>query len=94
MYNNSPYKNIPEELINLYSMNGKIPIIDRFFDSSNSNRKIIWSKRVLDKHVRNNTEQNINKNKGISNYGPGISPLKWILQAIKKYNIKNKKKHI
>ena len=59
MYNNSPYKNIPEELINLYSMNGKIPIIDRFFDSSNSNRKIIWSKRVLDKHVRNNTEQNI-----------------------------------
>ncbi len=89
-YNKSPYKKIPDELINQYSMNGKITIIYRYFDSSRK-KKIIWTKKLLDKYIKTNTEKNINNNIGISNYGPGIDPLKWILKSIKKYNISNKK---
>jgi hypothetical protein len=33
-YNKSPYKVIPEELKNEYTMNGKIHIFDRYLDGS------------------------------------------------------------
>lgn len=91
MYNNSPYKKIPDELVKYYSMNGKIQIIDRFFDSSKKKKIPIWDQNYINKYVNKNTEKNIKNNIGISNYGPGIEPLKWILYAIKKYNIINKK---
>jgi hypothetical protein len=88
MYTNSPYKNIPEELLNDYTLNGKIDICDVYCDNSVKN-KIIWDEKLLDTYIKRNSESRVLNGKGCSNYGK--DSILWILKAIQKYKISNKK---
>jgi len=38
-FKDSPYKKIPDELLNEYTMNGKIPIFDWYFDGRDNLQK-------------------------------------------------------
>jgi hypothetical protein len=88
-YTNSPYKNIPDELLKDYTMNNNIPILDWWLDGSGDLRNKIWNKNYIDEFKQNFTSNNIkNNNHGHEPY-PGASS--WILKAIEKYNIKNQK---
>lgn len=88
-YTNSPYEKIPEELINTYSMNGKIPIINWFINGKNDLDQQLWSGEFMQKYVNNFTSEKIKKNKhGEEPYSGGAL---WILKALEKYDIKNKR---
>ena len=88
MYNNSPYKTIPNELIQKYTLDGKIPIINCFLDSS----KILhheWSDEFIKSYLEKYTIFNIKNNlEGKSTYGNSICVM--LLDTFIKYNIINK----
>lgn len=97
-YYNSPYKIIPEELKNEYTMNGKIPIFKKgcpltfdgswFFDDSKKNG-VEWSNSLINDHMNRFTPDNIKNNReGISSYGHEVCVN--LLTSFEDYNIKNK----
>ena len=89
MYNNSPYLDIPNDLLSKYSLDGKIPIIHSFRDDS----KILhseWSDTFIKQFIDSYTPYNIINNlEGISTYGHEVCES--LLSTFIKYNVKNKK---
>lgn len=85
MYNNSPYYQIPNELLLRYSLNDQIPIIHNFKDDS----KILhseWSDSFIESFLDRYTLQNIENNlEGISTYGHDVCVM--LLKTFLKYNI-------
>ena len=97
-FKDSPYKKIPDQLINLYTMNGKIPVFDWFIDGSHPNG-VKWSDDLINNYKKVFTPENLRKNKddifyglpknnGIQSYGHWTASC--LLDSFEKYDIKNK----
>lgn len=89
MYTNSPYTEIPYELYNDYTMNGKIPILKWYINGKNDLDNQLWTKEYLDNFIYRFTSEKIKNNSYGNEPYPGAAL--WILNAIEKYNINNKK---
>lgn len=88
-YTDSPYKNIPPELLNKYNMNQQVPILNHYLDGTKDLDQQSWSRSVMEEHVNNFTSEKIKKGQqGEEPYSYGSL---WILKAVEKYGIKNKK---
>jgi len=88
-YNNSPYKVIPEELKNKYTMNGKIPIFTWYIDERAKNG-VEWNNELINSYINKFTPYNIINNKeGKSPYGHEVC--KNLLKSFLDFNIRNKK---
>ena len=86
-YNNSPYIDIPNELLDKFNLNGSIPVLSWFMDSRNELEQKNWDDTYLDKWINDYTIYNIrNNNHGWEPYPPAAN---WLLNAFEKYNIKN-----
>ena len=88
-YTNSPYKEIPNELLEKYTLSNKIPILDWYFDGKNTLDQQIWNKENMDLYINNFTSYKIKNNLHGEEPYPWASL--WILKAIEKYNINNKR---
>tara|TARA_B100000161_G_scaffold168084_1_gene120268 strand:+ start:1517 stop:2278 length:762 start_codon:yes stop_codon:yes gene_type:complete len=87
-YNNSPYKLIPEEIRNEYTMNEKIPVFEWYFDGSKKDG-VKWSNSLIQEHMNMFTQEKIkNKTEGPSPYGNEVCFN--LLKSFEDYNIKNK----
>ena len=79
-------------------MNGKIPLKYNlkdgrscFYDESYLNKTPpVWSNTIIEDYLKDLTPDNIINNKLVKEYGYGNHLLKLFIQAIEKYNIKNK----
>jgi hypothetical protein len=81
-------KIIPPELIEAFTLSGKIPVINCFRDDSKILHKE-WNDDFIQKYINAYTETNISNNLcGETTYGMDI--VRYLLQAFKKYNIQNK----
>ena len=88
LYNESPYEQIPEELVNEYTMNGKIPIFEWYLDGRKING-VKWDDCLINEHITRFTPDNIKNNlEGISSYG-NESCIN-LLKSFEDYNIINK----
>jgi hypothetical protein len=89
MYTNSPYRVIPSELHNDYTMNGKIPVFDWYLDGSKKNG-VIWNNDTINDYINRLTPQNIANNcEGISGYDHNTCVN--LLKAFNLYHLHNKK---
>ena len=88
IYTDSPYKKIPQELLSKYTMNGKIPVIERFYNSKTALETGIWDDTYINSFITKNTPENIINNNGRGNYGP--IPIVHMLKSFEKYSIRNK----
>lgn len=87
-YNESPYAKIPEELVNDFTMNQRIPIFDWFLDGRKING-VKWDDDLINEHIKNFTPNNIKKNtEGISPYGNEVCIN--LLKSFEDFNINNK----
>jgi hypothetical protein len=87
-YTNSPYKDIPKELLDEYTMGGKIPIKDFWFDSKSALAQSDWNQEYVDSFKNRFTPEKIKSNQqGREPYG-GAARL--LLHAFEKYNLINK----
>ena len=88
-YNNSPYEKIPEELKNEYTMNGKIPIFNWYFDGRKQDG-VKWSNSLINSHINKYTPYNIRNDPkvGIDAYGNQVCVN--LLNSFEDYNIRNK----
>ena len=87
-YNKSPYKIIPEELKNGFTMNGRIPTFEWYFDGSKKNG-LKWSNSLINDYMNAFTLHNI-KN-GLEGYSPyGHEVCVNLLKSFEDYNIRNK----
>lgn len=88
MYKNL-HKTIPPQLINEFTLFGRIPVINSFRDDS----KILhskWDNNFILNHINNYTENKILNNLcGQTTYG--IDTVRYLLHSFVKYNIINKK---
>ena len=88
MYNNAPYKEIPAELYNEYTMNKQVPVLKWWFDGRSDLHEIIWSKSYIESFVSRFTTDNIKTEKeGTVPYGHKAAVD--LLNAFFKYNITN-----
>jgi hypothetical protein len=87
-YNNSPYREIPNELKNNFTMNNKVPVFD-FFINDIVNQKIIWNNNYINSLVDMYKIENI-KNKNYVSCPYGIHSVLKLLDAFEKYEISNK----
>lgn len=87
-YSASPYKTIPPELLDGYTMNGQIPVIHWYLDGKNELDQQIWTKKYIQKFMESFTRENV-FNGRVSEPYPGAS--RNIMYAINKYGISNKK---
>ena len=88
MYKNSPYKEIPEDLMKEYTLDDKIPILNWWLNNSKNNN-IIWSKRLIDDYRRRLVSSRIRSMKeGCGGYG--CVAVNNIYTSLEKYNIRNK----
>ena len=87
-YPNGPYKNIPSELLQDYTMNYRIPVFDWYIDGSKKNG-VQWSNELIDEYRHRFTPENIMTNReGKSSYGNHVCVN--LLLAFQKYNLVNK----
>jgi hypothetical protein len=91
-YNNAPYKNIPDELKDKYTMNDKIPIKNMYLDNKSSDI-VEWTNELIADYMKNYQPWKIKRNlvRGVP-YGKKNNKKHLIsfLNAINKYNIINK----
>jgi hypothetical protein len=88
-YTNVPYRFIPKELLQSYTMNNKIPVLDMFLDDTKKNG-VVWNNNFIDDHIRRFTPDNIKNNReGASSYGNDVCMN--LLSAFEKYKIANMK---
>jgi len=59
---NGPIQEIPNDLINLFTLNNKIPVYNYYFEENN-NDEIIWSNELIEKILKHYTKENILNNK-------------------------------
>jgi hypothetical protein len=89
MYKDSPYKEIPPELLSRYTLDNKIPILSWWLDQSKQ-ECYKWTDEKIESYITKFTPKNIIQNKeGKSPYGHPIALD--LLHSFEKYNIKNKK---
>ena len=89
-YIDSPYINIPNELLKDYTMDGKIPILNLWVDETkDSVNNINWTKEYMDNMLSNFTHDKINNN--LQGWEPYEKASLRILKAVEKYKIENKK---
>lgn len=87
-YNNSPYKKIPEELKNEFTMNNSIPILEWWFDGSKK-ENVIWDDELINNYKKKFTLENIqNNNEKYSPYGNKVTLD--LINSLINYNIVNK----
>lgn len=87
-YIDFPYKNIPTELVQDYTMYNKIPILKWWLDGTNTIEKQIWDNKYINSYTSRFTIENIKNNKqGKEPYSYASS---MILKSIEKYNIRQK----
>lgn len=95
-----PIKDIPNELIKDYTMNGRIPIYD-FYIEENTNTKILWNSELIEKLLFYFTPEKIKKKKHYfyeiwkrgepyAEHRKPRGPCKLYVDAFEKYNIKSK----
>ena len=88
-YNKSPYRIIPEELKNDYTMSGKIPVLDQYMDNRKVN-EVKWTNNTINYYIKRFTPYNIKNNlegKSSYNHEDRIN----LLKAFEDFNIRNKK---
>ena len=97
MYKQSPYKNIPEDLLESYTMNNKIPILSKWRDDSKSN-KLNWSDEMIKTYRERFSIENVEKGnillpktKLTKDIIEMVNNCKNLLFSFKKYDIRNKK---
>jgi hypothetical protein len=88
-YTNSPYRNIPEELLNDYTVNNSIPVLDWYFDGRNDLMSSIWSDNYINEFKENFSIKNVKENNIKNECYPGASLM--LLKAFDLHNIRNKK---
>lgn len=87
-FTESPYKKIPYELVEEYTMNNKIKILDWWRDDSCGDGGIKWSNETVEKFIHHYTIENIKAGRnGWSPYGNRSVQL--LLHSFVKYNIQN-----
>ena len=97
---NGPIKNIPNNLIDLYTLNGKIPIYDFYLEENNKN-KIVWKDEFIETIKTHYTKDNImnNKHQLLSRWKHGGEPYpdhriggacQLLQQSFNKYSISEK----
>lgn len=88
-YTNSPYKNIPEELLNGFTMETKVPILVWWIDGTTDSSDLNWTDKMIDEYRERFTANNIkNSKEGNSPYGHDC--VSRMLEALEKYDIRNK----
>ena len=85
---NSPYENIPNELLSQFTMNGAIPLLNWFFDGSKK-QKIVWSSNYIDKFLAKFSLKNVESGTVGEESYDGISAL--LLNCFQKNGIMSKK---
>ena len=75
-YFDSPYKEIPNELINEYTINKSIPILNWWLDGSKDLQSKIWDNKYINEYMINFTPEKINNQQclNLEPYG-GVSYL-------------------
>ena len=87
-FNESPYESIPKELKNGFTMDGKIPVFEWYFDGSKKNG-LKWTNSIINEHLTRFTPENIKNNaEGKSSYGHEVCLN--LLQSFEDYNIRHK----
>ena len=87
-YTNSPYREIPEELLDGYTMGGRIPVFDWWIDGSKSSG-VKWDNVYIESFCSRFTETNILNNKeGCTPYGHDCCLN--LFNSFVKYNLTNK----
>jgi len=97
-YNESPYKIMPEELKNGFTMNGNIPIMDWWFNNSPASGKIAlkreWTNDYINQYLSRFSIENINtctESGHWRKWAPyGHETCRNLLNAFEDYNVKNK----
>lgn len=93
MYNQSPYKEIPEELKDKFTMGGKIPILNWWFDGTEDISTVgqdRWTDEYIQSFCDNFTVSRIENNlEGESPYGH--EPVANLLRSFIDYDISNKR---
>ena len=85
-----PLGQLSSELVSSFTLNGKIPITDYFYyEACQDNVGAYWSQIDLDNMRNNVSNERINNNNTIGE--PYLHGAKFILEAVQKYNIENKK---
>lgn len=87
MYSRSPYKVIPQELFNHFTMNGQIKVLDMWFDGTHEIVDQNWTHDYVETFVQNYSIKNI-ENHSYKNE-PYNCATQWIFSALIKYNITN-----
>lgn len=89
-YTNSPYKEIPSDLISSYTLNNTVQVIDWYLDGTSDLVKSVWTDEYINEFKLNYTPENIHGNALVPDecYG-GASAM--LLKAFDLYSIKNKK---
>jgi len=86
-YNESPYKNIPNELIKQYTLNNTIPILNWWLDGRNDLHNTIWEDSYINSFKTRFTPLNIINNK--QGKEPYIKASYMLYTGFLKYNINN-----
>jgi len=85
-FKNSPYVDIPQELIAQFTLNGTIPVANWWFDGSKKTQ-IEWTSIYIDEFVKNFSLKNIEENIPLHEPYPNASRL--LLAALEKFQIKS-----
>ena len=89
-YTNSPYTKIPDELLNDYTCNGTIPVLDWFLDGTHDLKQQIWTDEYINAYKQYFSIDKVkNHCIGIQVDYPGASRM--LLTAFENYEINNKK---
>jgi hypothetical protein len=90
-YLDSPYKEIPEDLKNCYTMNGRVPILDWWINGAGDQiHDANWSSDYVEKWCQTLSTDNIKKNGYNVGTPYGWPVLKNLIDCFEKYNIRNK----
>ena len=89
-YTDTPYRNIPDELLNAYTMNDKIHLHQMFLDDTKRcTTGVVWDNNMINDYCTRFTVENIQNNQtGPTSYGNESCLL--LLNAFLKYEITNK----
>lgn len=91
-YLNSPYKEIPAELLSKYTLDGKIPILDWFDDGRKALLNQNWDDTYIGKYKNLFLNENIKKQISLWKHEPYPYDKAAfnVLMSVEKYNIHNK----
>ncbi len=89
-FKDSPYQKIPKELLDAYTMNGKVKLFSMYYDEREALHKKEWNQEYINSFLSKYSIKNIiSGNEGTSPYGHKVCIN--LLTAFIEYNIQNKK---